>query len=260
MKLKLKAPAKINLGLKILGKLDNGFHEVETIYAQIGLFDLIELEVITEDKIEFKDKNNLVYKTVQLIKDELRVNKGVRIKLIKKIPIGSGLGGGSSDAAVVLKGLNKLWKLGLSEKELVKLGLKLGSDVGYQVVGGIKKEIQGGEQAGKFEKIKEKIDGWVVVVWPDLFISSKEAYKGVEYEKINKTELLWHNDFEIWTFKQYPELKMIKERLIKLGAEKSLLSGKGSAVFGWFKEKSLAKKAENEMKKQYNQTFGVKIL
>ncbi|MFH0942681.1 MAG: 4-(cytidine 5'-diphospho)-2-C-methyl-D-erythritol kinase [Candidatus Beckwithbacteria bacterium] len=256
MKLKLKAPAKINLGLRILGRLDNGFHEVETIYAQIGLFDLIELEDINERIIDFPDKNNLVYEAAELlIKD-----RGVKIKLEKKIPSGAGLGGGSSDAAAVLKGLNKLWDLGLSEKELAKLGLKLGSDVGYQVAGGIKKEIQGGDKAGQFKDLGKIVKGWIVVCVPEIFISSQEAYKRVEYDKINKHGLWWQNDFEIWTFKQYPEIKKIKERLLKLGAEKALMSGKGSAVFGWFKDRKPAKEGERELKKQYNQVFMAKIL
>src|SRR3989344_3127397 len=131
MKLKLKAPAKINLGLSILGRLVNGYHRVKTIYTQISLFDLIEMEDIKEDIIDFLDKNNLVYRAAQVLKKELRLNRGAKISLIKKIPVGSGLGGGSSDAAAVLKGLNELWRLNLIQKELINLGKKLGSDVGY---------------------------------------------------------------------------------------------------------------------------------
>ena len=260
MKLKLKAPAKINLGLSILGKLPNGYHRVKTIYTQVGLFDLIELEDIKEDKIDFKDKSNLVWQAANLIKTKYKVKKGVRIVLEKKIPAGAGLGGGSSDAAVVLKGLNKLWQLNLSEKELINLGKKLGSDVAYQIIGGTKMETQGGSEAGKFVNMGKVVDGFIVVCVPKIFISSKEAYSQVEYDKIGKNEVLWHNDFEIWTFKQYPQIKKIKETMIKSKAEKSLMSGKGAAVFGVFKDKKTAIICRDKLKKQDNQIFIAKSL
>lgn len=260
MKLKLKAPAKINLGLSILGKLSNGYHCVKTIYTQISLFDLIELEDTKQNIIDFPDKNNLVYKAAALLKKD----RGVRIKLTKKIPMGSGLGGGSSDAAAVLKGLNKLWRLKLSEKELIKLGKKLGSDVAYQIVGGTKMETQGGNeaglpaQAGKFIDLGKIIRGWIVVCVPDIFISSKEAYSRVEYDKVGKCEVLWHNDFEIWSLKKYPQIKEIKEMMIKKGALHSLMSGKGSAVWGIFAKKIQAEKAYNQLKLKYKKTWLVK--
>lgn len=256
MKLKLKAPAKINLGLSIVKKLPNNYHEVKTIYTQISLFDLIELEIIKENIIDFPDKKNLVYQAAELVKKD----RGVRIKLIKNIPAGSGLGGGSSDAAAILKGLNKLWGLNLSEKKLINLAKKLGSDVAYQIIGGTKLEIQGGEKAGEFKDLGKIIRGWIVVCWPEKMISSKEAYAKIEYDKIGKSEVLWHNDFEIWSLKQYPEIKKIKELMIKFGAEHSLMSGKGSAVWGNFAKESLAEKTYNILKKKYQQIYLVKSL
>lgn len=255
MKLKLLAPAKINLGLSILGKLPNGYHEVKTIYTQISLFDLIELEDIKEDKIDFKDKSNLVWQAASLVKERYKIRKGVRISLKKKIPMGSGLGGGSSDAAAVLKGLNQLWRLNLTQNELINLGKKLGSDVAYQIVGGTKLEIQGGEKAGEFTDLGRLIKGWIVLCVPEIIITSKEAYKNIEYDKIGKEEVLWHNDFEIWTLKQHPEIKKIKEIMLKNGAEKSLMSGKGSAVFGIFKDKETAKQSYNGLREKYVKTY-----
>ncbi len=260
MKLKLKASAKINLGLSILGKLPNGYHRVKTIYTQVGLFDLITLEDIKEDTIDFMDKSNLVWQAANLIKTKYKIKKGARIVLDKKIPSGAGLGGGSSDAAVVLKGLNKLWQLKLSENELVGLGRKLGSDIGYQIVGGTKMETQGGNEAGKFIDLGRIIKGWVVIGVPKIFIGSKEAYSRVEQDKIGKQEVLWHNDFEIWTFKQYPQIKKIKEIMLKSGATHSLMSGKGSAVFGVFKDKKTAIICWGKLKKQDNQVFIVEAL
>ena len=255
MKLKLLAPAKINLGLNILQKLPNNFHEVKTIYTQISLFDLIELEEIKDNIIDFPDKSNLVYKVAELVKKELKIEKGVKIKLIKNIPVGSGLGGGSSDSAQVLKGLNKLWRLKLGQKNLIELAKKLGSDVAYQIVGGTKLEIQGGGKAGKFKDLGNLIKGWVVVCVPEIFISSKKAYQKIEYDKIGKHPVLWHNDFEIWTLKQYPEIKKIKELMTKCGAKHSLMSGKGSAVWGIFTEKKEAEKAYNQFKLKYNKIY-----
>lgn len=260
MKLKLKAPAKINLGLSILGKLPNGYHLVKTIYTQISLFDLIELEDINEDKIDFKDKSNLVWQAANLVKEKYKIKKGVRISLEKKIPMGSGLGGGSSDAAAVLKGLNELWQLNLSQKELINLGKELGSDVAYQIVGGTKMEVQGGSEAGEFIDLGKVIGGFVVVCAPKIFIGSKEAYAQVEYDKIGKDEVLWHNDFEIWTLEKYPQIRAIKEFMLKNGAVHSLISGKGAAVFGWFKDKKTAIICRDKLKNQDNQVFIVKSL
>lgn len=251
MKLQLIAPAKINLGLRILGKLPNGRHEVETIYAQIKLFDLIELEKITGKRIDFPDKNNLVYRAAKLLfKDQ-----GVRIKLIKRIPIGSGLGGGSSDAAAVLTGLNQLWKLKLSQSQLIELAKTLGSDVGYFLIGGIQQETQGGDKAGKFKELGKLINGWLVVCWPGITITSKEAYAEIQYDKIGKNKVLWHNDFEIWTLNQYPEIRKIKAIMVKNGARQSLMSGKGSAVFGMYNHRNKAEKAIKELRKIYKNTW-----
>lgn len=255
MKLKLKAPAKINLGLSILGKFKNNWHEVKTIYTQIDLFDLIELENIKENIIDFSDKSNLVYMAAELIKKESKVKKGVRIKLQKNIPIGSGLGGGSSDAAQVLMGLNKLWGLNLSKKKLINLAKKLGSDVAYFLVGGTKLEIQGGRKAGEFKEMGRLIKGWLVVCWPEIFINSKKAYGKVEDDKIGENEVLWHNDFEIWTLKQFTEIKKIKELMLENGAERSLMSGKGSAVWGVYNQRERAEKTFKELKKIYQNTW-----
>jgi len=167
------------------------------------------------------------------------------------------LGGGSSDAAAVLKGLNKLWQLNLNQKELIDLGKKLGSDVAYQIVGGTKMEVQGGSKAGKFIDLGKVIDGFVVVCVPKIFISSKEAYSQVEDDKSGKQEVLWHNDFEIWTLPKYPEIKTIKETMLKNGAEKSLMNGKGSAVFGVYNEKKSAEKAYKQLKNIYQKTWMV---
>jgi 4-diphosphocytidyl-2-C-methyl-D-erythritol kinase len=258
MKLSIRAPAKINLGLRILRKNTNGFHEVETIYSQIGLFDFIELEDEIEDKIIFEDKTNLVYQAAKLIKERLNICRGVKITLEKHIPMGSGLGGGSSDAASVLKGLNSLWKLQLTQNELIQLGKEIGSDVAYHLVGGTKLEIQGGDKAGEFTDLGKIMKDWVVVCFPEIFIGSRDAYSKVEYENIGKNEVLWHNDFEIWTLKTYPKIAIIKETMLRAGVSKSLMSGKGSSVFGIAKNKKQGQTLHDELKRIFRSTYLVK--
>lgn len=274
MSLRLKAPAKINLGLSILGRLANGYHQVKTIYTQISLFDLIEIDELKGKKIKIesdmkevpKDEKNLVFQAVEELRKAGRVKRGVKIKLEKKIPIGSGLGGGSADAAGVLRGLNKFWKLGLSIEEMMEIAKKLGADVGYQLVGGVKLEIQGGEQAGEFEDLGELPECFMVVGVPEIKISSQQAYARVDYSKTGKNDLgllvkaikrrnlrkivgSLHNDFEEFGLEDYPEVKEIKKLMMEEGALGSLMSGKGSGVFGVFESKKRAEAAVDKLRR-----------
>lgn len=275
--LTLKAPAKINLGLSILGKLPNGYHQVKTIYSQVTLLDTVKIREIGENviRINCDDKSlptneeNLVFKAASLFKKKVVMEKGVRIELKKNIPVGSGLGGGSSDAAAVLKGLNHLWGLNLSKSRLIDLAKKIGADVAYQLNGGVQLEIQGGEKAGQFTSLGKLPNCFILLCVPDLRIGSQKAYDKVEYGEIGKNNLEGlteaiksqklkriaqnlHNDFEIWTFKKYPIFKEIEDKMIKCGALGSLMSGKGSAVFGIFDNFDKAKTVFNFFKKDFN--------
>lgn len=279
----LKTPAKINLGLSILRKLPSDYHEVKTIYSQISLFDILQIKEIDGDKIEIDcsdrniptDKRNLVYQAADLMKKQIRVKKGVRIFIKKRTPVGSGLGGGSSNAAATFKALNKLWQLNLPLVQLIKLAQEIGSDVAYQLVGGVQLEIQGGEKAGEFTSLGKLPNGVILVSIPDIVIGSKQAYSRVQYDEIGKNNLVslikalqggslkkiaknLHNDFEIWTLRKYPVIQKIKQLMIKYGALGSLMSGKGSAVFGLFDKKGTAQKAFGLIKKDYPRTFLVK--
>lgn len=277
------APAKINLGCSILGKLPNGYHELKTIYTQVSLFDTLKIEAIKDNKIEIdcQDKNipnnnkNLAYKAADLIKKQVKIKSGVKIVIKKIIPVGAGLGGGSSDAAAVLKGLNKLWHLNLSLIQLIKLAKVIGADVAYHLVGGLQLEIQGGKKAGQFIYLAKLPTCYIILCFPNLYINSKAAYQEIDYYKINKNNLeliiksikeknlkkiadSLHNDFELWTFKRYPLINKIKKQLVKCGALGSLMSGKGSTVFGIFDNINIAKKALSILKKDYPKTFLVK--
>ena len=279
----LKTPAKINLGLSILRKLPNDYHEVKTIYSQISLFDVLRIKEINESKIEIDcndrniptDKRNLVYQAADLIKKETRVKKGVKISIRKRIPVGSGLGGGSSDAAATFKALNKFWQLNLSSVQLIKLAQEIGSDVAYQLVGMVQLEIQGGEKAGEFTFLGKLPNCLILLSIPPISIRSKQAYSQVQYDKIGKNNLILlikaiekkdleaiaqnlHNDFEIWTLRNYSVIQKVKQLMIKYGALGSLMSGKGSAVFGLFDDKNTVQKAYELIKKDYPKTFLVK--
>ncbi|MBL7159542.1 4-(cytidine 5'-diphospho)-2-C-methyl-D-erythritol kinase [Candidatus Microgenomates bacterium] len=285
-KIILKAPAKINLGLSILKKLPSHYHEVKTIYTQVSLFDELKIEEIDGNKIEIDcndqniptDKNNLAYQVVELVKNQTKIKKGLKIFIEKNIPVGSGLGGGSSDAAQTLIGLNKLWDLGLSLERLTGLARKIGMDVAYQLQGGVKLEIQGGKETGQFTKLKAlPKETLIVLCFPNLFITSPWAYQRVEYGKINKNSLAnlikainnqdfleinqnLHNDFELWTLKKFPLIRKIKEQMLRYGALGSLMSGKGSTVFGIFNNLEKAKLAKQVLKKDFKKTFLVKPL
>jgi (E)-4-hydroxy-3-methyl-but-2-enyl pyrophosphate reductase/4-diphosphocytidyl-2C-methyl-D-erythritol kinase len=264
--MKLRSYAKINLTLDILGKRKDGYHELETVFQQINLYDEIELTELKEDKIiiecnikEIENKENIAYKAAELLKRKYSVKKGVKIKINKKIPIGTGLSGGSSNAATVLKGLNILWDLNLSKEELVNISKEIGMDVGFHVLGGT---CLGKGRGEILEKINDLKKYYAVVVYPGFPISTKKAYSGLNYDRIGKKKntpkfiknhdlKYLHNDFEYSILEKYPELKEIKKSLGK----NSLISGSGSCVFGLFKKEEDAKKAYSKLKKEYNHTF-----
>ena len=281
-KITLKAPAKINLGLSILRKLPSGYHRVKTVFTQVSLYDTLtikeankKIRIFCDDKSIPTDKRNLVYQAFLLLREKAKIKKGATIFIKKRIPKESGLGGGSSDAARTLVGLNKLWCLNLSSKELEELAQKIGMDVCYQLRGGVKLEIQG-EKKPKFKRLKNlPKEALIVLCFPGIFIKSSWAYQKIEYDKIGKDNLTaliqainnqdllkigqnLHNDFELWTSKKYPLIKKIKEQILSSGALGSLMSGKGSAVFGIFNDFRKAKFIKDLLKKDFKTTFLVK--
>lgn len=264
--MKLRSYAKINLTLDILRKRKDNYHEIESVFQQINLYDEIELIKIDEDKIELecnlkelKNKNNLAYTAASLIKEKFDIKKGIKIKINKNIPIGAGLSGGSSNAAAVLKGLNLLWNLNLSKEELINLSRDIGADVGFHILGGT---CIGRGRGEKLDKLKDLEKYCVVLVYPGFPISTKEAYSDLDYDKIGKEKSsekfsknydlnYLHNDFEYPVLQKYPELKEIKKKLGK----NSLLAGSGSSVFSIFREEKEAKQVYDILSKDYKRTF-----
>ncbi|MDP2209612.1 MAG: 4-(cytidine 5'-diphospho)-2-C-methyl-D-erythritol kinase [Bacteroidota bacterium] len=253
--MKVKAFAKINLGLRILRKREDGYHDIETVFHRINLFDKVEFS--TADIISMEcdnpeipiDDNNLCIRAAGLLKLKFRINKGVHIRLQKNIPVGAGLGGGSSDAAAVLLHLPKFWGYEINNSELKEIATRLGSDVSYFLEVGTAYATGRGE---KLEYFKLDIPYWILLVYPNVGVSTVWAYKNVNIKSQKKTTNLMNdlienihnseelsnlvtNDFEGIVFKHNEQINNIKTHLKELGAEFSLMSGSGSSVYGFFK-------------------------
>ncbi|PKM93039.1 MAG: 4-(cytidine 5'-diphospho)-2-C-methyl-D-erythritol kinase [Elusimicrobia bacterium HGW-Elusimicrobia-4] len=251
--MKLKANAKINLFLDILGKRKDGYHNIKTIFQEVSLSDYIFIREIKSGVRIFcdnpkvpTDKTNLVYKAATLIKKYSGIKKGVLIKIKKRIPVGAGLGGGSSDAAAVLRGLNKLWNLELTKNQLAKIGKKIGADVPFFLYGG---RCLGEGIGDKLTPLKIRKTEWYVLVNPPFEISTKNVY--LRLTKTKKTGKIAKciNRLEYVVIPLYPEIKKIKEKLVNYGVEFSLMSGSGSCVFGLAKSKITGIKIKNRLKK-----------
>jgi len=255
----LEARAKINIGLKIIGKRDDGFHNIETTLTTINLADIItfeekgqEIEVIATG-MDIPSDKNICYIAARLFIENFNVKKGVRINLTKNIPIGSGLGGGSSDAACVLKGLNKLYDLNIPEQSLFEISRKIGSDVPFFIKGGAAYARGKGDELKYFKLPKMSL----VLYWPGYPVLTKWAYE--EYDKSlltppsetdiiieaqkgknKKTRPIFEmvNDFEKVVFKKHPDLLDVKTHLLATGAYVVALSGSGSCIFVVVDEKT----------------------
>ena len=265
-KLQFKTPAKINLGLHIHKKREDGFHELETILQMVTWFDELQLEGTCE-KVELfcdtpeipNDETNLVVKAARLLQKHFPGRcAGVKITLKKSIPSGAGLGGGSGNAAGVLLALNHLWDLKISRENLIALSGELGSDVPFFLISPCAIGTGKGEI---LEPIKNPINLYVLMIYPNLPLSTPWVYDNLKL-KLTKhknnisilTNFLMrsdfaqlgaalYNDLEPIVFQRYPEILEIKNELLRSGAGGALLSGSGSTVFGIFDNPDLAKKA-----------------
>jgi 4-diphosphocytidyl-2-C-methyl-D-erythritol kinase len=267
----MKAFGKVNIGLNILDKREDGYHNIETIFAPIDICDSIDLfesdEIVIETNLDYlpTDERNICYKAAKILRDKYQPDEGVHIKLIKKIPIGAGLGGGSSDAAAVLNELNKMWKLNLLYDELFKIALSLGSDVPYFLKEGMAYALGRGEE---LTYIGLKLPYYIVVVYPNLSVSTKWAYekykekensKLVEYNKLIQLAIKepaifrekFINDFEEIVFKRYAGLISIKNVLYEKNALFASLSGSGSALFGFYLNEKDALRAHDAFSSRF---------
>ena len=268
-RISLKAPAKINLFLEILGKRDDGYHEIETVMQEIDLVDNLQFEEIQEgvrlncnDKNIPSDENNLVCKAANLILNECGIKKGVLISLEKNIPVGAGLGGGSSDAAATLKALNLLWKIGLNDAELMEFAAKLGSDIPFFIKG--KTALCSG-RGEKITPIEVKSEMNYLVIFPHINISTATIYRNLKIDltkkiidvsffldalkhpKVAGISKLLFNRLEEVVFTTYPDLLDVKKALDHFDFCGLSVSGSGSAFFGLCRDRQQAKAIKSKI-------------
>ncbi len=248
-----RAYAKINLGLNILGKRSDGYHDIETVFYPVNIFDDIELKAYDQVMVSCShpdvpvDSTNLCVRAANALRAHFRIPDGVHISLQKSIPIGAGLGGGSSDAAAVLLGLRELWNLRISDDALRSIAASIGSDVAYFLQPTAAYATGRGEILDYFDFT---LPYWTVVVFPDIHVSTAWAYNRLKVQPLEPVNLKqfflknksrverWENqiknDFEPVVFPEYPEIEEVKTRLLNTGAAYALMSGSGSAVYGLF--------------------------
>ena len=260
IKLVIHSFAKVNLALEIINKRPDNYHNLNTLFERISLADKIILKNRRRDnliKIRCSDQNvprdesNLCWQAAKLLQDKFGVEKGLDIKITKRIPVGAGLGGGSSNAAGVLAGLNKLWKLNLSKSRLAALGAQLGSDVPFFIYAVPFAQGQGRGEKIRFLNKLNKVKLWHILVVPKIHVSTPLIYKKwdafsrltkpghnvkIIISKLAKKKFLFEpglllNSLEPVTLKLYPEVRRIKEKLAALGLKNILMSGSGGAVF-----------------------------
>ncbi len=253
----VKAPAKINLFLKVLGKREDGYHDIYSWFQAINLYDYLTFEITSKPDIRLSldndadlpiDENNLVVKTARLMKERFGITEGLEIDLQKHIPIAAGLGGGSSDAAGTIYAINELFGLGLSNEEMRAIGLEIGSDVPFFFSSGQ------AEVTGRGEIIKDialPLDYKVLLVVPDISVSTAESYRRLnlnltspgdriklplckDFGEMAGQILTVGNDFENDTFKQLTILGEIEKKIKNSGAVITRMSGTGPAMFGLF--------------------------
>lgn len=272
--LKIKGNAKINLTLDVLYKRDDGFHQVEMIMQAIGLQDVLSLEERPGSDICIAaniarlpcDQRNLAYRAAALLKETCGVKSGVYIHIDKQIPVAAGLAGGSTDAASVLVGLNRLWNLGLSVQELESLGAKLGSDVPFCIRGGTMLATGRGELLQPLADMKPC---FVVLAKPSVSVSTAWVYRQYQGQKVKihpdtagvkssleKGDLKGVakglcNVLETVTIPAHPEIKKIKNAMMQYGAMASLMSGSGPTVFGLTEDPAKAEYIAEKLKAQY---------
>ena len=269
--MRLKALAKINLGLDVIRRREDGYHEVKMIMQTIRLYDRIVMRKRRESKIQVKtnlfylpeNENNLVYKAAKLLIEEFKIQQGVQIDLQKFIPVAAGMAGGSSDAAAVLYGMNRMFHLGLSLEELMERGVKIGADVPYCLMRGTALAEGIGEQLTKLSPVPQCK---VLIAKPAISVSTKFVYENLkldentvhpdinlliqDIETKNLADMAAHmgNVLESVTIPNYPVIAQIKEQMIKDGALNAMMSGSGPTVFGIFDDQEKAEKSALELK------------
>lgn len=271
MKLELQAYGKINLGLDVLRKREDGYHEVKMIMQTVKLHDTLFFESVEEDVIILStnadglpvNEDNLIYRACQMLKTEYKITDGIRIFLDKQLPVAAGMAGGSADAAAALIGMNRIFDIGLSKDKLMEYGVKLGADVPYCIMQGTALSEGIGEKLTAVSPMPECV---LLLAKPPIDVSTKMVYENLHANELSShpdidgiIEALSHQDLqgitdrmenvlETVTVTRYPVISEIKNCMTEMGAMQSLMSGSGPTVFGIFTEKETAEKAAEEIR------------
>ncbi|MFN3550224.1 MAG: 4-(cytidine 5'-diphospho)-2-C-methyl-D-erythritol kinase [Endomicrobiia bacterium] len=274
------APAKVNLFLKIISKRKDGYHNLLSLFQTISLYDKINISITDEDKIivdsnieSIKGEKNLCYKVAELFKKKYNFKKGIKIYIEKNIPLGSGLGGASSDAAAVFESLVEMLNIKIVKKELIEFCKHLGKDIPYFFYKGLCLVESTGEKITKIKNLLwENNPLWFVLVYPNKELSTKEVYqkydevinkieffkneynkkKILEYVKNKDINSLLYNDLEFPAIELMSEIRDIKITMINLGAKNVSMSGSGSTVFAVFLDKSETEKFYKKIKDSFS--------
>lgn len=277
-----KAPAKINLGLDVLAKREDGYHELEMVMSSVDLADRVVLEPIAENKIIVQsnkaflpvDRRNNVYQAAAIVKERYQIREGIKISITKNIPVAAGLGGGSTDCAAALRGMNRMWQLDLPMADLIDIGMEVGTDVPYCLYGTT------AFIAGKGEKVRPlrpMPQCWVVLVKPRMSVSTRKIFQQVDLEGISHPNMqqlaqailaqdyqqmirYMGNSLEDVTIPKHPIVQQIKDRMIKYGADAALMSGSGPTVFALCQKQSRAQRIVNGLKGFCDEVYMVRTL
>lgn len=269
--IELNAYAKVNIGLDVVRRLENGYHELRTIMQTIGLHDTLYMErceepgifLETDSEALGKAEDNLAYRAAKLLFDEFSLEGGVRIRLEKRIPVAAGMAGGSTDAAAVFRGMNVLYELHLSSAELMQRGVKLGADIPYCIVGGTYLAEGIGEV---LQPLVAMPDCYLLIAKPPIGVSTKWVYENLHAEKLEKHPdidgmiqameasdleklgVKMGNVLEEVTVSGYPIVHSVIEQMEQTGACRAMMSGSGPTVFGIYKTKEQCQSAYEKLK------------
>ena len=270
----LKALAKINLGLDVVRRREDGYHEVRMIMQTIHLYDRLDIKRTKESGIQIQtnlsflpvNENNLIYKAAKLLMDEFSITDGVSVKLDKRIPVAAGMAGGSTDAAAMLFGMNRLFSLGLTKRQLMERGVQIGADVPYCIMRGTALAEGIGEE---LSPLAPMVKCPVLIAKPSISVSTKFVYQNLKLDDTTvhpdidlliediKAKKLYDiaahmgNVLETVTIPNYPVIDEIKKHMISHGAVGAMMSGSGPTVFGLFDDEATAKKAYKAMRSSH---------
>lgn len=270
-RIQMKALAKVNLGLDVIRRREDGYHEVKMIMQTVRLYDRIILEktqqgIFMETNLSFLPVNeqNIAYRAAKMLMDEFHIQGGLHIKIDKHIPVAAGMAGGSTDGAAVLYGVNKIFELGLTKRQLMERGVKLGADVPYCIMRGTVLSEGIGEILTPVPSLP---DCHILIAKPPVSVSTKHVYENLKLDKIEKhpdidgmVEALrmeelhgvtqrMENVLETVTIPEHPEIQQIKDLMIKEGALNALMSGSGPTVFGIFDDREKGMRARDLLRK-----------